>query len=170
MTESAEASFREEQRFRQKWMWLINLAIAATMWYGFVRQVILGLPFGDRPGSDTTMTFLWLAFGIGLPLFFHALRLVVSVDRDGVRYRFVPLNLAPNVIRPGDVRSYGPRTYSALREYGGWGIRYGRQGRAYTVSGDQGVQFELADGQRILIGTQQPERFLAALDQIFAGR
>ncbi len=32
------------------------------------------------------------------------------------------------------------RKYRPIREYGGWGIRYGWNGRAYSTSGNEGVQ------------------------------
>jgi hypothetical protein len=47
------------------------------------------------------------------------------------------------------------RTYSPLREYGGWGIRGPRKRRAYNVSGDEGVQLVLVDGCVVLIGSQR---------------
>ena len=50
-----------------------------------------------------------------------------------------------------------------MREFGGWGIRVSRNGRAYNASGNTGVQLVLADGSHILIGTQRAEELLAAL-------
>ena len=64
------------------------------------------------------------------------------------------------------IRSYEAITYSPLREYGGWGIRYGWNGKAYNVSGNQGIQLELSEGRRVLIGTQNPPQFLAALQSL----
>ena len=58
------------------------------------------------------------------------------------------------------------RTYRPILEYGGWGIRYtmGR-GWAYNVSGNQGVQLELASGKRILIGSQRAEELARAIGE-----
>jgi hypothetical protein len=55
------------------------------------------------------------------------------------------------------------REYSALREFGGWGIRVGRSGKAYSAYGTQGVQLWLKDDSRILIGSQRTEELAAAL-------
>jgi len=55
-------------------------------------------------------------------------------------------------------------TYSPISDYGGWGIRYGSIGKAYNVSGNRGVQLELLNGERILIGSQKPEELAAAID------
>jgi hypothetical protein len=46
-----------------------------------------------------------------------------------------------------DINRCEVRTYRPIREYGGWGIRYGRNGKAYNVSGDRGVQLEFIKGR-----------------------
>jgi hypothetical protein len=53
--------------------------------------------------------------------------------------------------------------YSSLRDYGGWGIRYGSKGKAYNVSGSRGVRLELSNGKRLLIGSQRPEELSEAV-------
>jgi hypothetical protein len=82
---------------------------------------------------------------------------------DGIYIRFFPFHFSYKEIAFHDLKSFEVRTYNALREYGGWGIRYGPQGKAYNVGGNRGVQLVLADGKRILIGSQKPEEFLAAV-------
>ena len=46
--------FREVQRFRQVWLWVLLISIAAielaTFGYGIIQQIILGKPFGDNHG------------------------------------------------------------------------------------------------------------------------
>ena len=56
-------------------------------------------------------------------------------------------------------------TYSPLWDYGGWGIRCGRKGIAYNVSGDRGVQLELERGRPILIGSQRAEELARAIEE-----
>ena len=55
------------------------------------------------------------------------------------------------------------RIYRSFREYGGHGIRYGSKGKAYTVSGDRGVQIELLNGKQLLIGSQRAEELVQAI-------
>ena len=54
-----------------------------------------------------------------------------------------------------------------ILEYGGWGIRYSPFGKgwAYNVRGNQGVQLELANGQRILVGSQRADELARAIGQ-----
>ena len=48
-------------------------------------------------------------------------------------------------------------------EYGGWGIKGKRHKKAYTVSGNYGIQFLLKNGKMIMIGTQKPKGFAKAI-------
>lgn len=87
--------------------------------------------------------------------------LETQVEGNELRVRLVPLPFRR--IPLADVASAEVRTYRPLREYGGWGIRWGRAGMAYNARGNRGVQLVLKDGRRVLIGSQEPERLLAAL-------
>ncbi len=156
-------AFREEQKFQQIWVWFIVLGIAALMWYSTYRQIIQRRPFGSRPAPDTLMIIFWLLFGVGLPALIFSIRLITEVRDDAIYIRFFPIHFSFHKISFDELQSFEVRKYNALREYGGWGIRYGPQGKAYNVGGNRGVQLVLQDGKRILIGSQRPEEFLAAL-------
>jgi hypothetical protein len=58
-----------------------------------------------------------------------------------------------------EIASFESLKYRPILEYGGWGIRMGKNGKAYTVSGDRGVRFVFTDKKKLLIGTQNPEKF-----------
>jgi hypothetical protein len=53
------------------------------------------------------------------------------------------------------IEKYEVITYDPILDYGGWGIKYNRHGKAYNVSGNKGLQLYLKNGKRILIGTQK---------------
>lgn len=154
--------FREEQRFRQLWIWLLILFIAAIQWWGFIQQIIFGQPWGDNPGPDWMIVTFWLLFGIGLPLFFLYLRLIVTVSDAAVEIHFRPL--ARRTIAIADIRHVKPGTYSPLRSYGGWGVRGLGDNVAYNVSGNQGVKLTLADGKTVLIGSQRTAELALAIE------
>lgn len=160
--------FREEQRFRQFWVWLIVLGLAAFIWYSAVRQILLKRPFGSRPAPDTLLIIFWLLFGIGLPLLLFSAKLITEVRQDGIYIRFFPLHLAFQKISFEELKTFEVRTYNALRDYGGWGIRYGPQGKAYNVGGNRGLQLEFQDGKKLLIGSQKAEELLIAIQAEYA--
>ncbi len=156
MPEPAADIFREVQQFRQKWLWVIP----ASPWGILIYQLVSGIPLGDRPASNPELAVL----GTVLFCLFYFSRLTTWVKNDGVYFRFFPLHFSEQAILFSDVAKYEIRIYSPIRDYGGWGIRWGPKGKAYNVSGNRGIQFELKNGKKILIGTQRPEEFLRALD------
>lgn len=162
--------FSERQRFRQWWMWLLLLAVNGLSIYAFCKQVIGGVTFGDKPASNAGLT-IGLILTLLVTLFITQLRLDTQVRSDGIYVRFFPFRLSfRRYGRERIVKAY-IRDYSPITEYGGWGIRYGfsGKGKALTVSGNKGLQLELEDGSKLLIGTQEPAQLELALRQLGLG-
>ena len=170
MPREKPVEFHEEQQFRQRWLWMLLLAmtvgVSALYLYGLYTQLVLGQPWGDRPMSDTGLVLsAVLTIGItgGITLLFIKLKLTTTVDADGVHVRFFPLTRRHIPFR--NIISSRARTYRPIREFGGWGIRCSRKGRAYNVSGDRGVQLELREGKPLLIGSQKAEQLADAINR-----
>ena len=53
-----------------------------------------------------------------------------------------------------EINGFDVQTYRPIRDYGVWGVRYGRKGKACNTSGNRGAQQELSNSKRILIGSQ----------------
>lgn len=151
-----KSTYREVQQFRQFWLQLLLALVAGIAWYAFLQQAVFGIPFGNNPAPEILIWVIWLAFGFGLPIFIYYVELIVEVKENGILIRFFPLH--SRFIRFEDLESYEVRKYHPIREYGGWGIRWGSKGWAYNVSGNKGVQLELSNGKRLLIGSHNPER------------
>ena len=164
MRNEANHLFREVQHFRQLWLWVLLLAIAASAVWGAVQQLVLGIPFGNNPAWDGAMIPIATVVGVIFPVAFYFMNLTTEVRPDGLYYRFFPFHLRFRRIAIEDIVEYGACTYSAIKDYGGWGIRYGRKGKAYNVSGNRGVWLKLADGGRVLFGSQRPDEFAVALE------
>ena len=159
--------FTEVQRFKQKWIRLMVIATSGPIWYGFIYQIILGKSLGDKPAPDILLWLFFLLFGIGMPWFIIALKLIVQVKKDGLHVQFFPLKKF--FLNIADIKSYKYREYKPIREYGGWGIKYSlKHGKAYNVSGNKGVQLELTNGKKILIGSQEPHKLINAIDTAFS--
>ncbi len=153
--------FRETQRLRQWFLYVPVLVVVGIVWWQFVEQVIQNNPQGTQPIPDWLAWILAIVFGLGLPVFLVFLRLVTEVRPAWLSVGLAPFR--PRHIALSDIHYAYGRTYSAMGEFGGWGVRVGRAGRAYNAYGDQGVQLTLTDGSRILIGTQRPGELLEAL-------
>lgn len=156
--------FEEQQRFDQWWLWLIVLTATGLMWWGFIQQVILGHPWGTKPPPNWVLWMCAGLFGIGLPILFRSLRLDTQVTEEYVRVRLRPFRW---VTFPRDtILTCAARTYRPIREYGGWGIRYGfKRGWAYNVRGNRGVQLTLTNRKPVLIGSQREEELAAAINE-----
>ena len=157
--------YHEVQKFRQVWIWVVVLAIVGLEWYAVVRQLLLHRPFGDRPMSDFLTVIFWFIFGIGLPALLFFCQLTTEVRDDGIYIRFSPFHRTFRRIAFTEIKQCKVRTYKPIREYGGWGIRVRCQGKAYNVSGDRGVQIELLNGNRLLIGSQRAEERWRAIPE-----
>ena len=162
--------FREEQQFRQPLLWVLLLiatvGVTALFAHGMYTQLYLEQPWGDRPMSDTalviTSAISILATG-GFSLLFYKLKLITEINTDGIHVQFFPL--VNKIISFDSIKSCSARTYMPIREYGGWGIRFGKNGKAYNVSGNRGVQLELTSGKTLLIGSQQSDTLAAAINK-----
>jgi hypothetical protein len=164
--ERETALYSEVQHFRQPLLWALIAFITFLSWWGAVEQLVLGRPFGSNPASDELMLIILVVFGIIFPAFFFMLHLSVRVTADGICYRYFPLHLKYRHIAKASILSATARKYRPVFEYGGWGIRYGKPGLAYTVGGNEGIFFEQTKGNVIMIGTRRPAEFIEALSSI----
>ncbi len=155
--------YAEEQRFRQIWILILVGFIAMLAWYSFLLQIVLGEPFGTNPAPDILVLALLVLFGILFPVWFLVMRLEVQVTRTDLRFRLFPLHLQWREFPLATMVKAEAVTYRPIREYGGWGIRIGRKGKAYNISGNRGVQVTLEGGRSFLLGSLQPEKLALAI-------
>jgi hypothetical protein len=167
--------FREEQKFNQPWL-LITLLLSGMVTVGvfavgFYRQILLGKEYGDHPMNNDALIISFVAviiFFVSIFVLFSVAKLVVSIDRFGIEFRFIPFHRKLHKIEWDMIESYDVRKYKPILEYGGWGIRYGLNGKAYNVRGNMGLQLKLKDGKKILLGTQKPDELNAFLQKMNA--
>ena len=132
--------FEENQKFTQWWLWVILLSFPI---------ISLG-PFDKHP-----INIYYVLIGISIPLLFYTFQLRMKVNEKGLHYQFFPFHLKSHTINKEDIKKIKAMEYSPLKEYGGWGIRYGFKGKAYNVSGNKGVKVFLTNGTNIMFGSQQ---------------
>ncbi|WP_321428637.1 DUF6141 family protein [uncultured Methanolobus sp.] len=157
--------FREVQKFRQIWLLALLLLTTGITWYGAIEQLVYGHPFGSNPASDEGMIGILIGFGIIFPLFMLSIRLVVVVRNSGLYVKFFPIHLSFKHYPFNDIISAEVIRYRPLRDYGGWGIRYGRKGKAYNISGNKGLMLEFRNGKRLMLGSREPEVLKMSMEQ-----
>ena len=108
---------------------------------------------------DLMLVVFLLIFGIGFPALFAFGNLTSEVREDGIYIRFIPFQWSFQKIGYDELDTFEVTTYRPIRDYGGWGVRYGSKGKAYNVSGNRGVLLTFKNGKRLLIGSQRSDEF-----------
>lgn len=163
-TTGSGVTFEETQRFIQRWLWILVVLLMIAVW------VMSILWFGSETkqrslSSDIIVIVSWVLVGACIPVLLLVMKLETEVRRDGLYVRLFPFHLEFRRFAWPDVKESRARRYNPIREYGGWGIRWGRGGRAYNMRGDRGLQLVMKDGKRWLIGSQRADELAAAVDK-----
>ena len=158
MSATPAVFFHEDQHFRGSLLWgLITILLGA----GAVVAIAFGL--SDRPA--TLLTFVILA---GVIVLFTVARLETEVRDDAVYVHFHGV-WPTRRITLDDIAEYAPMRYT-MWDSGGWGVHLGLAGMTYNVSGNEGVHFRLNGGRQVLVGTQRPTEFVAAITKALEAR
>jgi hypothetical protein len=120
------------------------------------------------PPQTDTAAFVSFGIGILLPLLFWQMKLTTRIEAEGIYVRFSPFHFKEKFFEWESISACYVRTYSPLKEYGGWGIKYGfnGQGLVYNVIGNVGLQLNFKEGEPVLIGTQKGEEIKAVLAEL----
>lgn len=155
--------YHEKQSFRQVWwVMLLLFGVAVLMWWGFIQQIVFGRPWGTNPAPDWMMWLLLLLIGIGFPILFWNMCLIIEVHSDHMQLRYTPFY--QRSIQWSEINSISALAYTPIRQYGGWGIRGSGRRRAYSIKGNQGVELILEDGSSVLIGSQESQELAVAIE------
>ncbi len=168
MRQPSGLPFFEKQRFSLKRIGPALATPPCILLGLLIWQVVLGHPRWKHSMSNGDVIgwtiFLWAIF----------LRLItarlVTEARDGDlvislrgfwRSRRIPFS---------EIRSAEKISYDPVRDYGGYGIRTGRFGKAYIAAGTEGVRIQLANGATVVVGSQRPQELAGFLSSHSAGR
>lgn len=157
--------FIERQRFRQFWLWLpVGLIDGFVVW-ACVSQLALGRPFGGKPASDATLVVIGcLVLFLTIALF--SVSLETEIGPDGVSVRFPPFYWQRRKYSWEKISAAYVTEYHPMQDYGGWGIKWGPNGTAFSISGKFGIQLVFKDGRKLLIGTAKPKEAEAVLEAL----
>ena len=156
--------FKEEQRFNQTWI-IVLIAVSAI-----VPVFVVTKEYLDKPDSFSVLEFMGiLALIIVATGFIFFFKLSTRIDEEGIHYKFFPFQLKFKLLPWNEIKIANVRTYDAISEFGGWGLKGGvlwnkSKGRAINVSGDIGIQLQLKNGKKLLIGTQKKEEAIRVLE------
>ena len=153
--------FREEQTIRQPRIWGLTAILPTAFTLLLIWQVVLGHSIGEHPMSNGNVIgwtiFLWLVY-----LRLITTKMVTKVEPG----KLVISTLGLWTLRKISLKEVGKTevvSYRPVEDYGGYGVRLTKRGRAYIASGDRGVRITFAKGGKILIGSQRPEELERAI-------
>lgn len=139
---------------------LVLAAVGGVLAWSAWNLVEEGAPWHGWLGAFGIPAVVFAFFlSTGLRTEVHADHLLVRMV--GLRRRHIPFT---------DVASFEAVRIRPVREFGGWGIRYGgkQRGWLYNVSGPHAVRIQYRDGRILHVGTQDPDRFVEALQAVGA--
>ncbi len=155
--------FQESQQFRNVFLLILLGALTVLIAWAIIQQIILGKPFGQIPAPDA-MLYGILALILFIDLAFYSMKLKTRIFLDRIEVSFFPL-VSKKVYRLNELKDIEVSQYKPLREFGGWGVRFGK-GIAYSIAGSWGIILKTQKGKRIVIGTQVPDKAKEALSKI----
>lgn len=158
-----------ERTWAPVWVWAVLAGaclcgVGASLFAAFQ----LSAP-GEIAGGDTLAPLRSALIGGGVLLLFVAMTSIfmcldVEVRSSHLLVSFGPVRLVRRRIRYADIESVRAVTYSPLREFGGWGIRW-RGGRtAWTIRGNQAVAITLRSGKEVYVGSRFPQRLAGRIE------
>lgn len=147
--------FHEAQSLRPRHTRLVLAVPPAALVFIAVRQLAFHQPWTHPTMTNGDVIFLTVLL-VAVYIRLITVRLVTDVRTSDLcvglkglwRMRRIPLS---------EVGAVAPVRFDATKDFGGYGIRSGARGTGYIASGDRGVEFELTDHQKILVGSQRPE-------------
>ncbi len=124
-------------------------------------QIGLGHPWGKNPMSNSGIigwtVFLWLVYWR-----LNTIKQITELRPGELRVAMRGLWRSMR-ISLDQVKSANAVTFDPMRDWGGYGIRNTRRGKAYLTSGNQGVELKLISGRTVLIGSQRAGELAGAI-------
>ena len=158
------AIYREEQWFG--WWIYAGLGLISMLAWVVLFDRTVGPP-NLWLGLHGRAFKILVAGGVVVPpsLVIGALRMLTLVTPTELRVSFGFLSTYRRVVPADAITGVEVVQYHPIRDYGGWGLRFGRDGeRIFNARGDRGVRLHLRDGSRLLIGSQTPDELAMAID------
>ena len=100
--------------------------------------------FTQDPEAQWTIIIPILVF-----LLLYFIQLEWKFTESDFRYRFFPFIIKERIIQYSDIQNMSVMKINPLFEFGGWGLRRGKLGKAYTTDGNLIIHIELKSGQKL---------------------
>lgn len=161
-----EILFEELQKPRQWQIQLLVIMYFLYLTYVTVKQVFFYIPLEFITVPNWALILFWLFFGVFIPAMYFCARMHTKVDQSGLYIFYYPFHRSFKPISLEGLKEIKVRKYSPIAEYGGWGIRFGKEGNAFNAYGDEGVELIFEEKRNLLIGSQRAQELYEAIEKI----
>ncbi|MBV8488579.1 MAG: hypothetical protein JO161_09900 [Planctomycetaceae bacterium] len=136
------------------------LAVLATRHWSPVAQFL-----SHRWSFEFTLSLV-LVVTLPFLLVFGLLQMTTEVTPNEVRVSFGWIPIYRRAVAITSIQRHRVVEFRPIADHGGWGIRTGRDGeRVFSARGNQGVRLELADGSKLIIGSQRSEELAESIER-----
>ena len=162
--EPVSPTYSETQRFRQLWIWILITVPTVVTTSSLTWSIF------NTPSNKSTIILTTLICSIFLSSIIYLVYIATldtKITAVGVFIKYRPFHRKWILFPFESIQAAESCKYNPIRDYGGWGIRYGLKGKAYNVSGNMGVLIKFSDGTRLLIGSQTNLQLVSAINNHF---
>lgn len=150
-------NFKEIQKISKWYFWIIPILLIFYSWYKIYIQI------DDEKHLSSSIWGAVVILMIGFFMFIINLKTVIN--QDGLCLRFFPFHRKTIFYPWNEISRIHVRKYAPFKEFGGWGFRIGAM-KCYTVSGNYGIEVELLNGNKFLIGTRNPKNAESIINEL----
>ena len=164
--------FKETQWFNQWWLQCLNIGLLIFLGLCIYNWLIAKVPSVNVLVGNSLEQALFISTITLSLVYMYILRLNTFIDEIGIHYQFFPFHFSRKTIRWNEIKECYVRKYSPLKEYGGWGYRIamGKNGKAFNVKGNKGIQIAFKNDKRLLLGTQMEQNAQEVVERNFKTR
>ncbi len=162
--------FREVQKFRQPQLWVVlvffSVFLIGFVSYVMIKQLLLGEPVGAEPLPTPILIgagSLLILSVVGFLAMMGMACLITEVRLNGFYYGYFPFHRKMNRVALEKLKDMKIRNFKSVGELRHWDSRILDRKDIYTLSGHKGLHLELADGQCLFFGSQNPEQLARAI-------
>lgn len=157
-------TFEEIQRIRKiTWYWFISVPIVSLAAWGLIHI------FGAKDGDHINSTLIIIcSFLIAISVFYFFVNLRTAYNEKEIIIHYFPFPFFQRRILWNQISRVYVRKFdrSEFKATGLGAFQFANRGKAYHLFSEYGLQIEMMNGDKILIGTRKPKSLQEYLQRL----
>jgi hypothetical protein len=114
--------------------------------------------------SQTWLSVLLIIVGLAFFLFYGGMRVLVTGEKVLVKLGIFGIRLLR--LNTSDIAAVELHTFSPLHDFGGYGIRFNSEMKAYFMRGNRGVKITTTQAKKYLLGSDKPDHLAVVIQAV----